>query len=180
MGLGQLRGELQRARRDFSSRRPGILKGKITIERQNRVRTRQPRQRQRVVRIESNGGIELRDGQLQALGCPLMPMVTAPQIQFKRLDIVGVPSTSRLWPTDERRFEGIHDRVRNLVLDGEDVDQVAIVSRRPELVSVSDVVQPSGYPQPRSSTPDASLDHSIDMKLPPHILDIGFPAAKVE
>ena len=122
----------------------------------------------------------MRDRQLHAFGCSLMPMVAASQVKLERVSITRVPSTDWLWPTGERRLKRIYDRLGDLVVDCKHVDHFPVVSGRPELVAICDVDETSGYPQRHPGPPNAAFEHTINVKLPTDFLDIGFHAAKVE
>ena len=70
----------------------------------------------------------------------LVPFKTSPQIQLIRFDVVGVAfQNGGLFVSEQLHFQRGSRRQRDVVLNVEDVLQLAIVAFRPEMVTVGRV-----------------------------------------
>src|SRR5262249_41394337 len=70
--------------------------------------------------------------------------------------------------------------VGDLVLDGEDVRQLAVVRLRPEVVAVGDVDQLGADPQPVAGLADAALQDGADAELFADLADVLVAALEGE
>ena len=70
-------------------------------------------------------------------------------------------------------LELLDDRLGDLVLDGEDVGQVAVIAVGPEMRSVCAVDELRVDAHPLARLADASFQHVRDVEPPAHLLDVG-------
>ena len=150
---------------------------------QRAVRLRQAGVRGRVVRIQRNRllkGVARGDQCLELAGQPVHKE-TAAQIQMVRLQVRRRLPDDRLvgWAR-ERNLEAFRDRVRDLVLDGKHVVDVAVVPIGPDLVSVVDVDELRGNPQSVPHLPHAALEHRRDHEPLADLADVDVLAFEEE
>ena len=102
--------------------------------------------------------------------------LAAPQIVGVGLDIVGRRLLDRLLLLRQKLdLELLDDRLGDLVLDGEDVGEVAVVAVGPEMAAGRPFDQLGVDPHPVPGLADAALDHIGDAQLLGDLLQVRRP-----
>ena len=131
---------------------------------------------ERVAGIPGDGVLEADDGALDPLLGPAVHGVQAAQVGVVGLEVRGVARGPRLpGGADLRPQLGGH-RLRDLVLDREDVVHLAVEPLGPDLVSVRGVDELRGDAKPGSRPAHASLEHGVHLQAPsdlPHVEPLG-------
>jgi hypothetical protein len=168
-----LRDGCRRLLADLGGRRPAI-------HAINPVAVRQAGIRQRVPRIQGDGLLEALDGDVNRGRRSLVPVVTAFEVELVGLEVRrGAPhGEGRL--TEQRRHQGAHDRLDDLVLNLEHVGHLAVVALGPELVSGRDTHELCRDAQLRAGPPHAPLEHARDVELLADRTDVELAAAKAK
>ena len=97
----------------------------------------------------------------------LLPPVATLQVELIGLDVLRRAPGAGLRGAHQREPEGLHDRGCDLVLQREDVLQLAVVALRPEVVAVGGADQEGRDPQAAAGLPHAPLEDAIDPQLAP-------------
>ncbi len=129
---------------------------------------------QRVLRVDGDGASEHLPGVPQALASRLVVVLTSPQVVLVRPD-VGPGDLAETGPLPEDDPERLHDSVRDLVLDGEQVAELPVEASRPQLVSVGHVHQLCGDPDPVFRPLYAPLEDGSYAQRPADLTDILVP-----
>jgi hypothetical protein len=176
--LGQLWIELQRARRRRLGpririiRRHPIVGQAAPAVRDACIRAAVSRILQQHVLVELQALPESRLGVAREVEAALEVVVVRLEVGRRRRQRVLVPHQPQL--------ERVRDGARDLVLDGEDVLQLAVEGLRPELVAVGDVDQLDVDPDPVADLPDAALEHRADTELVADLANVDLLALKGE
>src|SRR5215472_12841039 len=96
------------------------------------------------------------------------PHCAVPGVELAWVLVLGVPDLGR---DDAGRYRP-GDALRDLVLDGKHVGQLAVVSLGPEMVPGFGIDQLRRDPDPIAGTTDAAFDHVTHAQLARHFADI--------
>ena len=72
----------------------------------------------------------------------------------------------------EYHAKSFHDRLRDIVLNGEDVLHLAVVALRPQMITVGNVHELSGDAKAVAHLADAALENRRDLQLPSDLADV--------
>ena len=89
----------------------------------------------------------------------------AAQIEVIGLLVAGVPDDARNGIPDQADTQALGDCPGDLILDVEDVFDIAIVALGPDLIAVGDVREPDGDAQAIAGAPYAAVQHCRDVQL---------------
>ena len=149
------------------------------VLREHRAGIREARVSQRVLRIERQRLIEALERLLEPE--PALRQVIPPfQIEMIGVEIPGGRSDQRRPLDTQGDLKSVGDRLRDLVLDREDVRHFAVVALRPEMVAVADLHELGTDPQPISRLAHASLQHRRDLELRADLGEVDRRAAERE
>ena len=98
----------------------------------------------------------------------MRPHCAVPGVELARILVLGVPDFGR---DDAGRYRA-GDALRDLVLHGKHVGQVAIVAVGPEMVPGFAIDQLRRDPHPIAGAPDAAFDHVTHAQLARHLADV--------
>ena len=86
---------------------------------------------------------------------------------------MGAASIAFLSLRQQLDLELLHDRLRDLVLDGEDVGQIAVVAIGPEMRPVLRIDQLRVDADALARLSDAAFENVGDVEAPAHLLHVG-------
>ena len=72
----------------------------------------------------------------------------------------------------ELRLDGGRDARRDLVLKGENIGQLTVVSLRPDVIAGNRIQQLAGDTHPLSALAHAAFEHIADAKIAPYLLHV--------
>ena len=109
-------------------------------------------------RILFDGALEKGQGPLTVLDLVLIGMPKAALIIFPGIEAFRRFAQRTLTlAAGQLRLDGGDDGMGQLVLDGEDVFQVAVIALGPDMLVLSSIDQLGGHPHPLARTPDTSF-----------------------
>ena len=148
----------------------------VIVEEQEGVAVRDARVGARVHGVEFHGLGEHAPRQLVVrLRVPVKELAAA-QVIGVRLDVVGRRLRDRLALLRQQLdLELLDDRVGDLVLDGEDVGQVAVVAVGPDVPAGLAVDELAVDPHLRAGLADAALQHELDVEFLADVLHLDRP-----
>lgn len=147
MRFGEASVDTQCTLRGRGRLRKGELRRNVRGNWKGPVAGSQPRIRERIPRVSSNGFLEERDGPSGGLACRGDQQETASQEPFVRLRVIGVSLCQQL-PFLPCELEGQLRRHpgRDGILNREDVGHPLVEVVRPQLFAVADSHQPGRDP----------------------------------
>ena len=105
----------------------------------------------------------------------------AAKIELVRLDALGMASAQRfVLGGGEIQFQPVGNSSRNLILDRENIVELAVVSLRPQMVAVGSVDQLRGNSHPLVRSANAAFQHRCDVELPANFGDAQLLAFESE
>ena len=165
-GLGRFGVEAQGALRRPHRLRHGVGWRDSAINAQGHVRVGKACMCQRVVGVMTDGFFKQLDAALETFFSSFVPVIAPFQIQVVGLRVFRRRFNDRCGGlTEENHFQLGDDRSRDVVLQVEDVLELAIVAFRPEIVSVFHVDQMRGDAQPVSGLLYAAFENRPDAEL---------------
>jgi hypothetical protein len=163
--LGQVRIEREGSL-DLPAREPTAdVEGDVTPVRLVMVGLRQAHPCACVGGVEPQGPLVIGDGLLQALTVPTSGEVSPLQEEAVGLGVPGGRERGRA-ASQQRHLQGPRHRACDLVLDPEDVVQLAIIGLRPQVKAIGRIDQVCRDPDPVACLPHAALEERCDLKSP--------------
>src|SRR5438034_259606 len=139
------------------------------VEPQRALRVRHQRPRMRIVGIDLGGALAKPDDRLAAAGVADVSgdaVLARHQVQLVSLRVGrAAPFDRFLLFGEELQLERGHDRLRNLVLQREDVIEVAVVALGPDVPAGRAVDQLRRDPYPATGLARAALQNVVDLEL---------------
>src|SRR5438128_2046330 len=179
MCFGEIRIELQRvsacALRLFQITRIATPSIKIDIS------VGQPRPGRSKIRVDRNRSQEHLPGKLHVLTSPTLKQLTSAQIKFVCFHIrCGWLEETAFLPLRKRKSQRVEHTAGDLILNGEDVFDLAIEPLRPKVIAVSRVDQLDEDAQSVSGFADAALEKRLNAETFPNLSRVHARSAKRE
>src|SRR4051812_9857535 len=117
----------------------------------------------------------------QSLFGSLFPLKASLQILVVCLDALGIPRSGRVLirPENVCLQRALH-RSRDLLVDREDVAQLALVTFRPQMAAVRDIDELHCHPDSIPRLAHAALDHLADVQQPPNLANVAGGVSELE
>ena len=150
-------------------RRVAVVDGLVEVVPQARLGDGEQRPRLGVIRVDLDRPPANPHHALLAApvaDIPRRPELARHQVEVVRLDIVRAPPLDRLlFPGEQGQLQRADDGLRDLVLDGEDVIEVAVEPFGPQVIARRSVDELRGDPHALPGLSDAALQHVADIQL---------------
>src|SRR5687767_6278912 len=144
-----------------------IGRGRVEVLVEKRATIRDSAVSECVSWIELDRALEHLPGELMRAAAMLMEELPAPQVNLVCLNICRRYLLDRLlFVFGEHHTQGGHDAGCNLILDGENILELAVITLGPELSVVAGIHELRGEPESLTRFAHASLEHSSNLKLP--------------
>src|SRR6185437_14907738 len=129
--------------------------------------------RQGILGIDLHSTIVHLPGVLHALASPLMEILLATKEEIIRVYVDDARLLDRLLLSfSENHPERFHNRLRYVILNGEYVFQFAVVTFRPEVISVSNIHQLRSDAELVPHLAHTSLEHGRHLELAADVADV--------
>src|SRR4029078_6076180 len=117
--------------------------------------------------------VEHLPGVFEAPAPQLMNELPAAEIVIVRLNVRARLAFNRsLLALAQDHAQRFHNRLRDIVLDRENIFDLAIVSLRPQMISVRNVDELARYSKPVAHFSDTALEHGRDLQLSSDLADV--------
>ena len=180
MGLGQIRVQFQRLAAGISGQLPLTLAA-ARVHEEKGPAVGDGRVGQGVVGVELDGPLVHLPGKFPVEAVELIEIFAAAQVEIVGFHIPGghVLDRASLFGA-EGDFQSFHDAFGDLVLDGEDILELAIVAFGPEPVAVMDIDELDGDAHPVAGLADASLHDLVNIEMLADLADVMIRALELE
>ena len=164
-------------------RLPDVELTRIEICVEQRIAIGDARVRARVFRIDLDRLVEHLLRVLQRLATELVKVLPAAQVELVSLDVNRARATlldRPLLVLAQNYSQRLHDRLRDIILNREDILQLTVVALGPQVISISDVHQLRGDAELVPHLPYTALEHRRHLELAPDVADVFAPALERE